>query len=265
MEIKPIQIRQVNIQSAPQVPDWITNPNQSLPITSPVTVQIGLPVLDIPGCVEAHQANNKSKTVGIDDKNGMVTYCDGGVPSFKPIEYNPEDMKFLTPAGIPTYKAPPQEADTEEPLPAPPVIPVIPPSTATLSESECPSPAQKEREPVGSYINGYKKKVVAYEVIGNECVQKLESVGIPEQIIAGVPSAGMFINTGGIAVIATTSALLAKPLADILLKVVKPTVKKIMKKIEKLRGKKPKVLSLRDRRDEQRQRNHAIRKLKGKE
>ena len=69
---------------------------------------------------------------------------------------------------------------------------------------------------------------------------------------------GTVITTGGIAVVATTSALLAKPFADILLKVIKPTVKKVLKKVAQIRGKKPKVESVRERRAEQRQRNEAI-------
>jgi hypothetical protein len=66
------------------------------------------------------------------------------------------------------------------------------------------------------------------------------------------------MTTGGVAVIATTSALMAKPLADLLLKVVKPTVKKVVKKIAKIRGKQPIILSTSERRNEQRDRNHAI-------
>ncbi len=38
------------------------------------------------------------------------------------------------------------------------------------------------------------------------------------------------MQVGGIAVIATSSALLAKPLADLLLKAVKPAVKKVIEK-----------------------------------
>jgi hypothetical protein len=55
---------------------------------------------------------------------------------------------------------------------------------------------------------------------------------------------------------------MAKPLADILLKVIKPTVKKVMKKIAKIRGKEIKELSVAERRLEQRDRNHAIMELR---
>ena len=70
------------------------------------------------------------------------------------------------------------------------------------------------------------------------------------------------MTTGGIAVVAATSALLAKPFADILLKIIKPTVKKVVKKIAAIRGKKTPVLSIKERRDLQRERTEAIRKLK---
>ena len=72
----------------------------------------------------------------------------------------------------------------------------------------------------------------------------------------------MVTTTASIAVVATSSALLAKPLADLLLKVVKPTVKKVLKKVATLRGKKIPVQSLRERLAEQRQRNEAVKKLR---
>ena len=99
-------------------------------------------------------------------------------------------------------------------------------------------------------------------MVDNVCVQITEPVAIPQQIIAGLPGGGQVTQVGGIAVVATTSALLAKPLADILLKVVKPTVKKVLKKIATIRGKQLKTLSVKERQAEQRDRNQAIAKLK---
>ena len=89
-----------------------------------------------------------------------------------------------------------------------------------------------------------------------------ENLSIPDQIVQNIPNPGVVTTTASIAVVATTSALLAKPLADLLLKVVKPTVKKVIKKIAAIRGKEVKVESVRDRRDEQRQRSAAIRALR---
>ena len=102
------------------------------------------------------------------------------------------------------------------------------------------------------------KKIVEYRLVGKECIPVKADIEIPDQIIQAIPSAGAITTTGGIAVIATTSALLAKPLADLLLKVVKPTVKKVIKKVASIRGKTPKVLSTAERRNEQRDRNRAI-------
>ena len=54
-------------------------------------------------------------------------------------------------------------------------------------------------------------------------------------------------TTAVIAIVATSSALLAKPLADLLLKLIKPTVKKAQKKLLDALGKKTKTESVRER------------------
>ena len=226
----------------------------SQPIAPPVVVNIGVPVVDIPGCVEAHEANSKSKTVGGDDTKGLVTYCDGGIPSFNPINFEPEQIVPTYPAGVDTRQKekpdPPGQVDIPNPAP---------PATAKV---DCPTPGQQAKEPVGTYVEGFRKKVTEYKLIGNECVQLTEAVPIPQQIIAGLPSGGQVMQVGGVAVIATASALMAKPLADVLLKAVKPTVKKVMKKIAAIRGKQLPLLSVGDRRAEQRQMNHAVKELR---
>ena len=247
MEIHEIKIREINI------PEWtFSDPLQSLPYAPPVTVNIGIPIIDIPGCVEAHEAGNGSKTLSEDDPNGVLTFCDGSIPSFNPINFEPNQV-------LPTQKP---KVDTRQPN-TPPVpelpIPKTPPSGVVV---QCPTPSQQAKEPVGTMIQGFRKKVSGYQLVGNECIQLTEKVPLPQQIISGLPSPGTVMATGGIAVVATASALVAKPLADILLKLVKPTVKKIMKKIAKIRGKELKILSVEERREEQRDRNQAIAKLK---
>ena len=250
-EIRDIQIRSLDV---PTIPDYLMSPPQALPVAAPVTVQIGTPIVNIPGCVEAHEANNGSKTLQTDDPNGTVTFCDGSVPSFNPIEYSPEEMLITKPA----------QADTRQPeQPEVPKTPELPPGAApTTAKVDCPTPAQAAKEPVGEYLEGFRKKVTGYQLIGNQCVQQTEKVPLPEQVIAGLPSAGTVMTTGGIAVVATASALAAKPLADILLKVIKPTIKKVMKKIAAIRGKSVPVLSVAERRAEQRERNQAIKALR---
>ena len=254
MDIKPIQIDQLQIQ---RVGSQILPPPIVSSLSPPVTVNIGLPIVDIPGCVEARSTSNEgNSTIFGDDPNGVVTLCNSGFPSFDPLNFEPEQIILTGPAEPPPVQPPPKP----EPVPQPPKV--EPPQ---LPQVTCPTPAQEAKEPVGTYVNGYRDVVVSYQLIGNECVQLTESVSIPEQVVAGLPSGGQVASVGGIAVIATTSALLAKPLADILLKVVKPTVKKVIKKIAAIRGKKTPIESVMDRRGQQRIRSHAIRKLKGKE
>lgn len=218
----------------------------------PVTVQIGNPIIDMPGCVEAHESNNPLNE-NSNDARGFITYCDGNIPSFNPPDYSGLEELSTPTQGVDTRLGEPKESNTntdgKDNLPPPPPL-------------ECPTAVQKAQEPVGTYVNGYREQVTEYKLIDGICVQLTETVGIPEQVLAGLPSGGQVMQVGGIAVIATTSALLAKPLADLLLKVVKPTVKKVLKKIAAIRGKQLKTLSVKERQAEQRDRNQAIAKLK---
>ena len=254
MEIKEINVSGVNIPDVTIV-DPRNYSSPPIPIAPPVTVNIGVPIVDIPGCVEAHETNNpKNNQVKSDDERGLVTYCDSGIPSYNPINFEPEQMIMTSPAPVPKTKTP----ETPD-VPETPEVPKTPAATAKV---ECPTKVQQAQEPVGSFVEGFRKKVVGYELIDNTCVQITEKVPLPQQIVAGLPSGGQVVQVGGVAVIATTSALLAKPLADLLLKAVKPAVKKVMKKIAAIRGKKPPVLSQGERRAEQRQMNHAVKELR---
>ena len=85
---------------------------------------------------------------------------------------------------------------------------------------------------------------------------------IPQQIVDGLPEVSAVVTTASIAVVATTSALLAKPLADLLLKLIKPAIKKIVAKIKALLGRKVRVLSVSQRRLAQRDRNRAVMALR---
>ena len=256
IDINEVSIPDIRVY---QPPGWTTNPN-AIFVAPPVTQEVGVPVVDMPGCVEAHEQNTskeKSGVLGDDDPKGVKVYCDAGVPSFNPLDYNKDKLEF-------DYKAPvPKIGSPEQPEVTPPAATA--PKTDKAVTVNCPTPAQEAKEPVGSLVEGFRKRVVAYELVGNECIQRTEAVSIPQQIVAGLPAPGVVTTTASIAVVATTSALLAKPLADLLLKVIKPTVKKVIKKIATIRGKSVPVQSLRDRQAEQRLRNHAIRKLKGKE
>lgn len=257
IKIDNINLRNITVGNLniPNIPDSLQQSSVSLPPVAPVTVELGVPIVNVPGCVEAHESENKSNTVGEDDKNGVLTFCDAGVPSFNPIRYEPENLTYPTPAPVP-----PTDVAPEPNVPEAPQTPTPPPPPPP--DIQCPTPAQEAKEPVGTLVNGFRERVTEYKLLGNECVQITESVSLPTQIIKGLPSGGQVVQVGSIAVVATTSALLAKPLADILLKAVKPTVKKVVKKIAAIRKKPIPVKSSGERRAEQRQMNAAVKALR---
>ena len=256
MEIPDIQIKggDIDIIRIPMTPDYLLEPPQALQVQPPITTQIGVPIVDVPGCVEAHEVDENNMLEG-DDPKGVKTFCDGQVPSFNPIDYSPDDMQFTGEAQVPPVR-PPKAPEVKSPE--------VPKKTNT-AEVKCPTEAQELKEPIGTLVEDGTKKIVEYRLVGKECIPVKEDIKIPDQIVQAIPTAGSITTTASIAVVATTSALLAKPLADLVLKAVKPTVKKVIKKIAAIRGKSVPVQSLRDRQAEQRLRNHAIRKLKGKE
>ena len=260
MPIPDIRLNNVRIRDVViyDVPAWLSSdPPVALPAMPPVTTQVGTPIVNIPGCVEAHKDNSENVNLKNEDDKGVMTLCDAGTPYYTAIDYDANKIKLeQEPPKPPAYKAPPAPEAPETQTPQVP--------KTEESMPECPTRAQQLKDPVGKIVEG-NKKLVAYEMVGKECLPVFEELSIPDQIVQNIPSAGMVTTTASIAVVATSSALLAKPLADLLLKVVKPVVKKVLKKVATLRGKKIPPQSVREKQAEQRVRNHAIRKLKGKE
>lgn len=249
-----IGIKQVSNLIINDTPDWLKNPSAAIPIYPPVTTQVGIPIVNMPGCVESHRDSNQNQTLKDEDRDGVQVFCDAGTPSFSPIDYDPNKLEITTKS-----PPPPPIKSPETKKPPTPEAPSAPKTDTALAE--CPTREQELKNPVGKILEN-NKKIVRYEAVGKECLPVFDNLNVPDQIIANLPSPGAVTVTASIAVVATTSALLAKPLADLLLKVVKPTVKKVMKKIATLRGKKPPVLSVAQKRAEQRDRNRAIKILR---
>ena len=252
INLNNIRIRDVRI---PEVPKWMSSdPPVAVPVMPPITMELGTPIVNIPGCVEAHKDSDRNTNLKNEDDKGTMTLCDAGTPSYYPIQYDPNRLEITTEAPPPpAYKAP----DAPEAPAAP--APQVPKTEAPMPE--CPSRAQQLKDPVGKIVEG-NRKLVAYEMVGKECLPVFEELSIPDQIVQNIPSPGMVTTTASIAVVATSSALLAKPLADLLLKVVKPVVKKVLKKVATLRGKKIPPQSVSERTAEQRQRNQAVKTLR---
>ena len=258
MPIPDIRLQNIRINDIfiPEPAEWMTSsPPTAIPIYPPVTSEIGTPIVNIPGCVEAHKDNQENVSLKDEDPESVMTLCDAGTPSFSPIDYDTNKLEITTKSPPPPpYKPPetkPPEAKTQQPD--------VPRNAA--NPPECPTREQVLKNPVGKILEG-NKKVTGYELVGKECLMVTEKLNVTDQIIGNIPNAGMVTGTASIAVVATTSALLAKPLADLLLKVVKPVVKKVLKKVATLRGKKIPVQSSRERIAEQRQRNQAVKALR---
>ena len=255
--------------------EWMLNPSASVPPAPPVTVDIGIPIVDVPGCVETHKENlerppNKNESLVNDDPRQSVVLCDAGMPAYTPMDYDTRRLKIeeVTPpkeeeeyqhrggyggdgGGIGAAAEPP---DTKSPDP--------------LEDPPCPGPNAPR---IGDAAQNEIERVSGFELQTNPadpdgvkiCVVLYEDIPGPSQFL---PSPQMAATTASIAIVATSSALLAKPLADLLLKIVKPAVKKMIGKIQKMMGKKPPVLSLDQRRLKQKEANagaKAARQLKG--
>ena len=234
-----------------------------IPPTVPVTEVIGVPIVNMPGCVKVHKENlkqrSRNKMLVDDDPKGNTVLCDAGAPYYDPAEYDYRGLSWQT-----VYNESdetPQGIDTGEP-PAP-EIPDAPSAPETPGETadgpvECPPPNARR---IGDLNQAGTEKVIGYKLTpdGKVCETQWEALGFAEQYLPSVP---IVSTTATIAVVATSSALLAKPLADLLLKVIKPVVKKVLAKVDKIRGKKEKVLSVRERLLAQRDRNRAVMELR---
>ena len=228
VEIPDIGIYNIGIKTT-EIPDYDLNLKLSIPKTPPVTLSIGSPIIELPGCVEYNPANKKSNQLVDDDPKGNRILCDGTVPSYNPMNYEPEQLILTKPAQVPMV--PLDNNDIVEPNtkvpPTPPPKIICPPIDAPI---------------VGSKVEG-NKKISGYEIQNGRCITLYEEVPIVEQVIEALPTAGAVTTTASIALVATTSAVLAKPLADVILKAIKPLIKTAMKKIQKLLGKNPEKLS----------------------
>jgi len=261
-----IGIKEIKIVSNLQIrriPEYLVPPETSIPTAPPVTLQIGTPLIDLPGCVEYNPANNDSENLVDQDERGNVILCDGTMPSFNPINYEPERIVPTRPAlvpAIPSRKEEKTEEKEEKETESTDSDFSGLTEAANLSTANIICPP-REAPVIGSLVDGGKKTISGYKIQNQRCVTLYEEVPVINQVVAALPSAGAVTTTTSIAVVATTSAVLAKPLADLVLKVIKPVVKTLLKKIAKIRGKKEKVLSFRERLLSQRERNRTVMEL----
>ena len=190
----------------------------------PVTIQLGFPIVELPGCVEAHPDNKigasylpLDRNLVDDDPNGVQILCPNGeYPSYDALNFEPEQI-------IPTVPAPPP--------PVAPPAPEIPPTGDLVPKEEtpCPGPGQLR---VGDLTQSGDERVIGHQLLqdGKTCETLYESTTVVEKFL---PPLNQTSTVTALAVVATAGAA-ATPL---LIRIIRPVVKKIWAKIQKKLGK----------------------------
>ena len=242
--IHPLNIRDVSIVTVNR--PWMRTPPQAIPWSPPVTVNIGVPIVQMPGCAKMHKENasnpsNKSSSLVNDDPDQNVVLCDGGMPYYEPPDYRANELTWETVYGEPEEQI--SGVDTGEPL-APPDADTTPPETPKEDkEVPCPGPANLR---VGDITQAGDERVVGHQLIpdpNNPKVNICETLYEPTTVVEKfLPSVNQTTTTVAIAVVATAGAA-ATPL---LLRVFKPIITKLWKTLQKKLGKKEAKLTRQD-------------------
>ena len=228
MSIPHIHVDNVNTVQIPNVfvPNWQQYQPTVDHLIPPVVVNIGNPIIDMPGCVKMHRDNQYHKS-GLpvdrnlveDDPEQAMIVCDATIPSYDAMNYEPEQLIIQRQQEVPPV-APPPEVD-------PPEVP----DTGGLGKDEevaCPGPGQLR---VGDLTQAGDEKVIGHELSedGKICSTLYEPTTAVEKFL---PATNQVSTTAAIAVVATAAAA-ATPL---LLRVIKPIIKKATDTIKKKFG-----------------------------
>tara|TARA_Y100000004_G_scaffold117134_1_gene131710 strand:- start:488 stop:1246 length:759 start_codon:yes stop_codon:yes gene_type:complete len=246
-EVPEIKIDQISI---PEIIEWRSLPPQSIPNEPPITLQLGFPMADLPGCVETRSSAAGNEQVYTDDPRGNLVICGAEMPSYKPLNFTPGTLTYSRakpPPIDPDTKKPAEKSNQPDRIPSSPSADLDIPSVA--KELPCPPP---DAIPLGAKNKSQTAVIVGYERIDGKCEAVYEQLDIPSIIGNYLPGAPVVATTATTVAVATTVAIFVKPLGDILLKAVKPIVKKTIKKIKEKLGKKAVVESVFQRRKFQR-------------
>ena len=189
----------------------------------PVTLQLGFPIVELPGCVTFHPDDQNKvnklpfdKNLVNDDPKGAQTACPNGqYPTYDAINFEPEQTLPTLVTDVPpvTPPPPPEVPDTGD---------VVPPKV------ECPGPGQLR---VGDTTQSGDEKVIGHKLSddGKICETLYEPTTPLEKY---VPPLNQVSTVTALAVVATAGAA-ATPL---LIRIIKPVVKKLWATIQKKLG-----------------------------
>ncbi len=232
-EIPEIGVGRIGV---PEIPTWRNIPPQSIPSEPPITLMLGFPVANIPGCVETRNTQPGNPDAYINDPKGNFTVCDGTMPSFPAaLDFTPGTLTY-TKAKPPTATPEKKPAASKQPAQSPsPNVPPTPDIPNVGIELPCPPP---DAIPIGAKNKQQTAIITGYKLINGKCETQFDTLNLPTIVGNYLPGGPVVITTATIAAVATTTAIISKPLGDILLKAVKPIVKKTIKKIKEKLGKK---------------------------
>ena len=212
MEIPEIGIRQINIPEV-YIPE-IYKPDPVLPVINNLDINVA-------GCTYQHRdiKNTGNTQLLLDDPNGVFTTCDSVFPSFYPIDYRPDQLVITE--DLPVNNEQPAMPETKTPEVKQPKE-----EKKEVKFVECPS--SKEQR-VGDFRNEKKlERVISHKRSedGTRCITLYEDVPFKDQYI---PEPSTIISTAVIGLVAASSPLI--------LNIIKPAIKNIVKKLTKKKDK----------------------------
>ena len=269
-----MEIEDISIQEIPEASidtTLITTPDPLIPNN------IGFPIIQMPGCVRARTLKNKNLVTS--DPKGNFYVCDGNVPTLESMAVDWDGLSVVGPV------------KAEEPKIVPPLPKINSKGNKRKKVEEkdsknneegntdvgqqdfkvpdidgqfiadilpCPPLDTLAKTPVGSLGKGGLARIKGWK--RDELTGKCETVweGLSPLEIAGnyAPQPTVLVNTSAIAITSVVGVtVIGQPIAKFVQKQLKGQVKSFSKKITKkllaIRGKKPPVKSLAERRKEQ--------------
>jgi hypothetical protein len=208
LEIPNIYIPEIYVPNVPE-------------IYSPHYIDIAKPPdIDVPGCTYQHRdiKNTGNRNLLLDDPNGIYTTCDVPFPSFIPLDYTPENLVITE--EVPVKNKTPPLPETKQTK-----IPELPKDKDIELE---PCPGKKDQR-IGDFRNEKRlERVIGYKRgdDGIECITLYENVPFVDQYI---PEPSTIVSTAVIGLVAASSPLI--------LNIIKPAIKNIVKKLTKKKDK----------------------------
>ena len=231
--INEIEVPNIRIPNVVSNQHWL-NEIPNVPSNHPpITTQIGFPIVEIPGCVTMHKDNQDKitklpfdKDLVNQDPKGTTTLCPHGeYPSYEAMEYTPEQL-------IITRETPPPPV---QPPPTPPEFKADEIPKDDYKDPKCPGPGNLR---VGDTTQSGEERAVGHQLVPDPanperkiCETLYEPTTVLEKYLPPVNQAA---TVTALAVVATAGAA-ATPL---LIRVIRPVIKKLWATIQKKVGKK---------------------------